>query len=157
MTRNNTPSSKEENLLVFIEISRSIYRICYFWILLILLLYCLGSESQRYSMNGLWISMPVPILAMALELQVCRYIISHKFWDQSPFPYYQCCLQVSETVSRHKLCQYAAILSRGKGPDLFLQSGPFQNFHKFSRNWLGLNNLCKILPQNLRKLGKENR
>ena len=109
MTRNNTPSSKEENLLVFTEISSSIYRICYFWILLILLLYCLGSESQRYSMNGLWISMPVPVLAMALELQVCRYIISHKFWDQSPFPYYQCCLQVSETVSRHKLwCCYSA-------------------------------------------------
>ena len=29
------------------------------------------------------------------------------------------------------LCQYAAILSRGKGPDSFLQSGPFQNSHKF--------------------------
>ena len=29
------------------------------------------------------------------------------------------------------LCQYTATLSRGEGPDLFLQSGPFQNFHKF--------------------------
>ena len=29
------------------------------------------------------------------------------------------------------LYQYAPTLSRVKGPDLFLQSGPFQNFHKF--------------------------
>ena len=29
------------------------------------------------------------------------------------------------------LFQYAATLSRRKGPDLFLQSGPFQNFLKF--------------------------
>ena len=29
------------------------------------------------------------------------------------------------------LFQYAATLSRGEGPDLFLQTGPFQNFHKF--------------------------
>ena len=34
---------------------------------------------------------------------------SHKFWDQSPSPHYQCCLQVSETVSWHKLrCCYSA-------------------------------------------------
>ena len=36
------------------------------------------------------------------------------------------------------LCQYAATVSRGKGPDLFLQSESFQN-------WLGLSNLCEIL------------
>ena len=29
------------------------------------------------------------------------------------------------------LCQYTAILSRGEGPNLFLQGGPFQNFQKF--------------------------
>ena len=29
------------------------------------------------------------------------------------------------------LFQYAATLSRWKGSDLFLQSGPFKNFHKF--------------------------
>ena len=29
------------------------------------------------------------------------------------------------------LFQYPATLSMGEGPDLFLQSGPFQNFHKF--------------------------
>ena len=28
------------------------------------------------------------------------------------------------------LCQYAATLTRGEGADLFLQSGPFQNFQK---------------------------
>ena len=41
-----------------------------------------------------------------------------------------------------------ATLNRGKEPDLFLQSEPFQNF--------GLNNLCEILSQNLRKSGKKN-
>ena len=29
------------------------------------------------------------------------------------------------------LCQYAAALNRGEGPDLLLQSGPFQSFQKF--------------------------
>ena len=29
------------------------------------------------------------------------------------------------------LCQYTTTLSREQGPDLFLQRGPFQNFHKF--------------------------
>ena len=29
------------------------------------------------------------------------------------------------------LCHYTVTLSRGEGPDLFLQSGPFQNFQKF--------------------------
>ena len=34
---------------------------------------------------------------------------SHKFWDQTPCLHYQCCLQVSETVSWHKLwCCYPA-------------------------------------------------
>ena len=28
-----------------------------------------------------------------------NYNTSHKFWDQSPSPHYQCCLQVSGTVS----------------------------------------------------------
>ena len=31
------------------------------------------------------------------------YNISHKVWDQSSSPHCQCCLQVSETVSWHKL------------------------------------------------------
>ena len=43
------------------------------------------------------------------------------------------------------LCQYAATLSRGKDSDVFLGSGPFQNFHKFFQELFGLNNLCEIL------------
>ena len=37
---------------------------------------------------------------------------SHKFGDQSPSPHDQCCLQVSETVSGHKLrcCYFPNIL-----------------------------------------------
>ena len=61
---------------------------------------------------------------------------SNKFWDQSPFPplsmlfgyiWDSFLAQASELL----LFQYAATLSRGKGPDLFLQRGPFKNFHKF--------------------------
>ena len=37
------------------------------------------------------------------------------------------------------LCHYTVTLSRGEGPDLFLQSGPFQNFQKFFQELLGLN------------------
>ena len=35
------------------------------------------------------------------------------------------------------LYQYAVALSKGEGPDVFLQSGPFQNFQKFFQelNW----------------------
>ena len=36
------------------------------------------------------------INALAYE---SNYNTSHKFWDQSPSPHYQCCLQVSGTVS----------------------------------------------------------
>ena len=43
------------------------------------------------------------------------------------------------------LFQYAATLSRGEGSDLFLQSGPFENFHKFFQELTCLNNLCEIL------------
>ena len=70
-------------------------------------------------------------------------------------PLYQCCLLLSETVSQIKLwCCYSSSLLQhwvrgegegGGGPDLFLQSKPFQNSRNFSRNWLGLNNLCEIL------------
>ena len=39
----------------------------------------------------------------------CIYNTSHKFWDQSTCPHYQCCLQVSETVSWYKFwCCYSA-------------------------------------------------
>ena len=45
-----------------------------------------------------------------------------------------------------------ATLSRGEGPDLFLQS---EHARIFSSNCLDFNNLCEILSQNLRKLGKQ--
>ena len=44
-----------------------------------------------------------------LRLKFGTYNTSHKFWDQSPSPHYQCRLQVSEAVSWHKLwCCYSA-------------------------------------------------
>ena len=43
------------------------------------------------------------------------------------FKYLKQCLGTSFGVTN---LQYAATLSWGKGPDLFLQSGTFQNFHK---------------------------
>ena len=45
------------------------------------------------------------------------YNNSHKFWDQSPSPHYQCCLQVSETVPWHKFrcCDSANILQHWVG------------------------------------------
>ena len=78
------------------------------------------------------------------------YNTSHKFWDQSPSPHYQCCLQVSETVSWHKLrcCYSANILQHwvgGRGLIYFCKVDHSRIFMNFSRNWLGLNNLCEIL------------
>ena len=86
---------------------------------------------------------------------------SNKFWDQYPSRHYQCCLQVSETVFWHKLqcCYSANILQHwigGRGLIYFCKVGHSRTFTKFARNWLYLNNLCDILPQNLRKLGKWN-
>ena len=84
---------------------------------------------------------------------------SHKFWDQSPSPHYQCCLQVSETVSWHKLrCRYSAIILQhwvgGRGLIYFCKEDHSRISINFSRNWLVVNNLCEILSQNLRKLSK---
>ena len=75
---------------------------------------------------------------------------SHKFWDQSHSPHYQNCLQVSETVTWHKLrCCYSANTLQhgveGKGLIYFCKVGHSRISRKFSRNWLGLNNLCEIL------------
>ena len=75
---------------------------------------------------------------------------SHKFWDQSPSPHYQCCLQVSETVSWHKFrCRYSANILQhwvgGRGLIYFCKVDHSRIFLNFSRNWLGLNNLCEIL------------
>ena len=75
---------------------------------------------------------------------------SHKFWDKSPSPHYQCCLQVSETVSWHKLqsCYSSNMLQHwvgGRDLIYFCKGDHSRIFMNFSRNWLGLNNLCEIL------------
>ena len=58
-------------------------------------------------------------------------ILHINFEINSPTPNYQCCLQVSKTVSVLLLFNYAATLSRVEESDLFLQSWWFQNLHKF--------------------------
>ena len=75
---------------------------------------------------------------------------THKFWDQSPTPHYQCCLRVSETVSWHKLqsCYCSSMLQhwiRERGLIYFCKVDHSRIFTNFSRNWLGLNNLSEIL------------
>ena len=74
----------------------------------------------------------------------------HKFLDQSSSPHYQCCFQVSETVSWQKLrCRYSANILQhwvgGRGLIYFCKVGHSRIFINFSRNWLGLNSLCEIL------------
>ena len=64
---------------------------------------------------------------------------SHKFWDQSPSLHYQCCLQVSETVSWHKFryCYSANILQHwigGRGLIYFCKVDHSRISRNFSRN-----------------------
>ena len=73
--------------------------------------------------------------------------IPHKFWDQSPSPNDQCCLQVSETVSWYKLrCSYSSNILQhwveGSHLIYFCKVGHSRIPINFSGNWLGLNNLC---------------
>ena len=87
------------------------------------------------------------------------YNTPHKFWDQSPSSHFQYCLQVSETVTWHRLwCCYSANILQDwvewRGLIYFCKVNHYRISRIFSRNWLGLNNLCEILSQNLRKLGK---
>ena len=42
------------------------------------------------------------------------------------------------------ICQYAATLSMKRGLIYFCKAGYSRIFINFSRNWLGLNNLCEI-------------
>ena len=79
-----------------------------------------------------------------------NYNTSDKFWVQSPSPHSQCCLQVSETVSWHKLrCCYSANMLQdwvgGRGLIYFWKVDHSRIFIHFSRNWLGASNLCEIL------------
>ena len=74
----------------------------------------------------------------------------HKFWDQSSSPHHECCLQVSETVSWHKLrCCYCSNMLQhwiwGDGLIYFWKVDHFRISINFSRNWLGISYLCKIL------------
>ena len=66
---------------------------------------------------------------------------SRKFWDQSPSPHYQCCLQVSETVSWQKIrCCYSSNMLqhwvRGRGLIYFYRVDHLRISTNFSRNWL---------------------
>ena len=83
----------------------------------------------------------------------------HKFWDQSPSPHYQCCLQVSETVSWRKLpcCYSANMLQHLVGGRVLIYSRKVDHSRisiNFSRNRLGLNSFCGILSQHLRNLSE---
>ena len=78
------------------------------------------------------------------------YNTSHKFWDQSPSPHYQCCFQVFETVPWHKFpcCYSSNILQHWVGGRDQIYSCKLDQsriFINFSMNWLGLINLCEIL------------
>ena len=84
------------------------------------------------------------------KVKVDSHNTSHKFWDQTPCLHYQCCLQVSKTVSWHKLwcCYPANILQHWvgrRGLIYFCKVNHSRISGIFSRNWLGLNNLCEIL------------
>ena len=85
-----------------------------------------------------------------LFLNTISYNTSHKFWAQSPFPHYQSCLQVSETVSWDKLWySYSANILQhwvgGRGLIYFCKVDHSRISRNFSRTWVGLNNLCEIL------------
>ena len=78
------------------------------------------------------------------------YNTSHKLWDQPPSPHDQCCLQISEIASWHKLqsCYSPNMLQHwvgGRGLIYFCKEDHSRIFKKFPRNWPGLNNLCEIL------------
>ena len=79
---------------------------------------------------------------------------SLKFWIQSLSPHYQCCLQISGTVSSHKLwCCYSVNRMQhwvgARGLIYFCRIDHSRISINFSRNWLRLNNLCKILLLNV--------
>ena len=95
-----------------------------------------------------------------VNVYVFAYVIvnhntSHKFWDQSPSPYYQTSLQVFETVSWHKIwcCYSSNMRQHWEGwRDLiyFCKVDHSRILRDYSRNWLGLNNLCEMLWQVVR-------
>ena len=85
---------------------------------------------------------------------------SHIFWVQFPCPHCQCCFQVSETVSWHKLrCYYSFNMLqnwvRGRSLTYFCKVDHSRISGSFSRNWVGVNNLCEILQENLHRLKED--
>ena len=74
-------------------------------------------------------------LAEASVLQRCQYTTTFSsIWDSF-------LAQASVLL----LCQYTATLSRGRGLIYFYIVDYSRISRNFSRNWLGLNNLCEIL------------
>ena len=74
---------------------------------------------------------------------------SHKFWNQSPYPHYQCFFQLSETVFWHKLRSYFSsnMLQHwveGRGLIYICKVDHSRISISFPRNWLGLNNLYDV-------------
>ena len=76
----------------------------------------------------------------------------HKFWDQSPCHHYQYCLQVSVAVWWHKFrCCYFSLMLQywvwGRCLIFFYKVDNSRISINFSKNWLGLNNLCEIFQK----------
>ena len=74
----------------------------------------------------------------------------HKFWDQSSLPLLSMLLasiwkSSLAQASMLLLCQYAATSRRGRALIYFCKVDHSRISINFSRNWLGLNNLCEIL------------
>ena len=86
---------------------------------------------------------------------------SHKFWNQSPSPYYQYCLYVLlffmflssicdsflAQASVSLLCQHPPPLSRRDGLIYFCKVDHSRISGNFFRNWLVLNDLWDIVTQ----------
>ena len=149
-----------------LEIHRSSYQLAsywesvlIFWIIAIKkfleesLFYTVPNECQYFQIGANYREIFYPELKF-------QHNTWYKFWDQSPLPPLSMLFSsiwdsFLAQASLLLLFQYVATLSRGKGPDLFLQSEfPYSRISlNFSRNWLGLDNFCEISLQNLRKLG----
>ena len=77
-------------------------------------------------------------------------IKSNKFWDQSHSSHYQYCLKICETISWHKLwCSHSSNILQywvGWRDLIYICKMDHSRISvNFSRNWVGLNNLCEIL------------
>ena len=82
--------------------------------------------------------------------EILKYVQGHntssKFWDQFPSHHYQCCFQVSETVSWHSSNMLQYLVGR-RGLTYFSKVDHFIVFGDFAGNWFDLNDLCEIWLQ----------